>query len=149
IYNGTQSIERGLLPAGSRMLPREQHIEKHSEGVDIGGAGHLTAAYLLGSGIVGCERVAGKLSELGNPRGIDSVIEELRYTEIHEFDLPLGRDQDIRGLEITMQDELGMCMRYRRQHVQKQTNDRVGLQPARIAPVLDRFAFDIFDHEIG
>ena len=139
---GRGGVARG--PVG--FAPRQQLVQHHAEGVDIGHRGDRLAAHLLGRGVVQGERTRGVAGLLG---GVFLGIEQLGDAEIEQAHMAVRRDQDVRRLEVQMHDQTGVRMADGRADLQKQTDAPRHQQRALLAPLGDRGAVDVVEREIG
>ncbi len=48
-----------------------------------------------------------------------------------------------------MQDQVVVCMRHGGNNIQEQAQPRLDVQGTYIAPAVDRFAVDVFEHQVG
>ncbi len=90
--------------------PGKELVEHHAECIDVGRRGHRLTANLLGSGI---GRGEGAGLEVGAIAGISSIVrEQFGDPEIEQLDPSLAVDEDVRGLEVAMDDEAPMRHRH-------------------------------------
>ena len=77
------------------------------------------------------------------------VFEQLGNAKIEQFHLAVMPDQDVRGLEIPVHDQVGVGVSYRLQHVEKQPDTRFDTELAAIAVAVDVVALNVLEDEIG
>jgi hypothetical protein len=103
-----RAVWRGWIRFALLRRPSGEHRVKHgAERVDIGGGGVRLPATLLRAGVVGREpaidrvrQIAGRVEQLG-----DAEVEQLRLARLV--------DQDVRGLDVAMDDEMPMGVGHR------------------------------------
>jgi hypothetical protein len=94
---------RRRVDAAERVVPGRQLVEHHAEGVEVG----------LGADLLGPTELLGRRVEHG-PRELpflcygDAGLLQLRHPEVHDADLVVVRDQDVLGLEIAVNDAVGV-----------------------------------------
>ena len=130
------------MPAG------EQKVEDDAEGVDIGRGRDGAAGQLFRRRILGRERPrVARVSSVASPAS--SRLEQLRDAEVEQLHLSVAVDEDVRRLEIAMDDQVGVRVGHSRQHVEKHTYPRLDAECPGVTPAIDAIAFHVFQHEIG
>ena len=127
-------------------LAGQQFVEQQAELIDIGRGRCRLAVYLLRRGVVGREhpqRGAGQ--RLLAQRFVG---QRLGDAEIQQLRLAVGADDDIAGLDVAMRDQIAVRVRDRLRHLYEQRDALIDAQPLAVAGAVDRFAFDIFHHQI-
>jgi hypothetical protein len=76
------------------------------------------------------------------------AFEQLGDAEVQELDAAVFRHQDVRSFKSRCRMS-GMCMRHRAEDLQEQSYAGLDPETLRVAPDIDRLAFDILEHEIG
>ena len=76
-------------------------------------------------------------------------IEELGDAEVEELGNPVGRDQDVAGLEVAVDDEVLVGVLNRGADHAEEPEALPYLQPAPIAEHRDRLALDVLHDEVG
>src|ERR1700761_5640080 len=88
----------------SRRISSQQLVEQHTQRIDVGGSGDGLTANLFGAGVAG--RPA--FTECGGKRS--GGVETRGNSEIDHLYLPIGGNQYVRWLEITVHDQVLMRM---------------------------------------
>jgi hypothetical protein len=136
--------------AQRRAAAGEQLEQERAERMHIGAGRRCLAAPLLGRGVVGREGAAGRLGQRRGRRAARGgvVVEQLGDAEIEQLHLPGAVDQDVRRLQVAVQDQLAVRMRDRADHVLQQAHARAEVEPVAVAPLVDRRALDVLEHQI-
>jgi hypothetical protein len=124
-------------------------VQQHAQRVHVGRDRHLAALHLLGRGVVRRECVASELRERRAVRGLGAIVEELRDAEVDELHLPVLRHEDVRGLQVAVQDELRVRVGHGLEHGEEEPHPRRSVESALPAPGGDRLALDELEHEVG
>ena len=133
VDNGTHEWDGRPNGRAGRMLAAEQHVEKDAQRIHIRGRGDRPAGELLWRGILGRQCRTGVTRERARsgrritPRGV--ALEQLGDAEVEQFHLTIHADDDVRGLDVTVHDQVG-GMRDRLQDVEKQA--QAALDPERV-----------------
>ena len=134
VDNGTHEWDGRPNGRAGRMLAAEQHVEKDAQRIHIRGRGDRPAGELLWRGILGRQCRTGVTRERARsgrritPRGV--ALEQLGDAEVEQFHLTIHADDDVRGLDVTVHDQVGVGMRDRLQDVEKQA--QAALDPERV-----------------
>ena len=104
---------------------------------------------MLRRGVLGRQWRSGFKRQHGRRRSLALAFEQLGDTEIQQFYLPIFADQDIGRLNVAMDYQIGMGMRHRRQHIDEEFDPLVNAEPAPVAVMVDRLAFDMLNYKIG
>ena len=89
---------------GERRLAREHLVQDDPDAVDVGRGRRAAAARLLGG------HVAGRTDDRG-ARAVGAALSEPGDAEVAYLHPPLGRDQDVGGLDVTVDHALGVGLR--------------------------------------
>ena len=82
----------------------EELVEDEAEGVDVGGGGDGLAGDLLGAGVLGREA-----PDVGHGlEGLGGVVEDGGDAEVEEARASVVADDDVGGLEVSVDDEVGV-----------------------------------------
>ncbi len=106
---GCRGIVDGLAHDGQRVIPHEGHlagqefVEHDAERVDVGPLVPSLALYLLGRHVVGGAQAVVEITPRHAPRPLHQG-----DAEIEELELPLGGDQDVLRLEVTVGDAVSV-----------------------------------------
>ena len=133
--------------AGERQLPRHQVIHGAAKAVDVAPPVDLAATRLLGRHVVdGAHRDAVGRGERRRGVGLHQDAE----SQVQDLDLPLAAQQDVRGLDVAVNDPLVVrvsqahgCLRGILHHLQR--GDRPLLQSLSQAVARDVFHHDVQD----
>ena len=82
----------------------------------------------------------------GEPAGI--ALDQLGDAEVEELGLPVGADQHVRRLDVTVHDQVGVGVRDRVHHVEAQAQARLDPERARVAVLVDALAVHVLEDEI-
>lgn len=146
-----QGLGERLVAALERRRAREQLVEQRAERVDVG-AGVEVEAHRGLLGAHGLGR-ADELAEAGEARAPlalrvdrpgDTEIDHLRYRTSVD-----GRDQDVRGLEVAVDDPLLMRMVDRAADRHEELDSARDRQAVAIAVLGDRRSVDQLHREVG
>ena len=103
------------------MAAAEEDVEQHAQRIDVGGRGDRAAGYLLRGGVLRGERAAARgIGEGGAARLRASLRHELGDSEVEQLHGAVGRDQDVRRLEVAMDDQIGVRVAHGLEHGEKQ-----------------------------
>ena len=100
---------------------------------------------LLGSGILRRQRAPAGLRE----RCLVVGLQEFRDAEVEQLHTAVGRDQDVRRLQIAMDDQTRVCMRHRIKHLDHKRQAIRDREPLAVAVRVQSRAIHILEHEIG
>ena len=135
--------------AFQRQPAAEQAEQQHAQRVDVGGGGDLAALQLLGRGVLRREGVAGLLRERAVAHTVGRRVEQLGDAEVEQLHLARRGDEDVRRLQVAVQDQPVVRVRHRVQHVQHQVQPRGQRQVVRGAELVDGQARHVFQHQVG
>ena len=124
----------------------EEFVEQRAEGVHVGGRRDGLAADLLGRGVLRRHRAKAGPRE---PRPV--VFEQARDAEVEELHLRPGLavdDEDVRRLEVAVDDEAGVGVRYRVADPLEEGEARLDAERPRVAVRRDRLALDDLHREV-
>ncbi len=121
-------------------------VEHHAQRIHVGHGGDRLAADLFGRGVVQGERAQ---AGAGVVERLLGRVEQLGDAEVEQAHVVEWRDQDVRRLEVAVHDQVGVRVADRVADLQEQLHARGHARPARAAPVGDRFAFHVFQREVG
>src|SRR6202158_1537905 len=125
------------------MLPGEQQIKQNAQGVDVGGGADWTAGDLLRGGV--CERQRSFAFARERHR---VVFQQLGNSKVEQLDLTIAGDEHVGRLDVAVDNQVGMRVRHRRRHIDKQPEARVDVQHALIAIHIDVLSLDVFENQI-
>jgi hypothetical protein len=74
--------------------------------------------------------------------------ERLGDAEVEEFRFAVGRDEDVRRLDVAVHDEIPVRVLHGVGDLDDERDALAHAEPARVAPAVDRLALDIFHREI-
>ena len=126
----------------------QQLIQHDAQRIHIARGADLLPVHLLWARVVERERAARKACEIGVTRLAAGLIEQLGDSEIEQTHLPILRHQNIAGLKIAMNDEIGVRILNCASHLQKAIQPLSHTELSGIAMLGDRLAFDVFEREI-
>ncbi len=115
ILGENRALDLGLGSHRSERTDSRQQLEEdHSEREDIGGGGDLGAAILLRTRIGGCQRAQTRARHLGGGgRPSRGVVQELGDPEVEQPRSAVDANQDVRRLEVPVDDRSGVGERNR------------------------------------
>ena len=149
IDDGLKALDRRRVTRRGGMLAAQQDVQQDAEGIYIGGRRHRMALDLFGRRVVGREGSRQGLGRIGGRRGGFGLVEQLGDAEVEELHLTTCRDEDVRGLQVAMQDQVAVGMRNGRQHVDEQPDPRLDIELSCVAPAVDRGSLDVLENQIG
>ena len=125
--------------------PGERHIEHHAQRVDIGGGGDRAARDLFGACVfrrqdIGC-------GVIGSGRRF--LAEQFGDAEIEQFWAAIGGDENVGGLEVTVNDQMLVGVADGVADADHQPDALLERGLPLTQPAVERDAVDEFHHEIG
>ncbi len=139
------------LCAVERRAAREQFVEQHAEAVNVAARVHVHTAHLrlLGTDVSGRAEERVKLGEerlVGEPlaRGLGNA----EVNHLGHGRTVVDRDENVRGLEVAMDDALLVRVLNGLAHLHKQPQPRLGREPRLIAKLRDAHAAHQFHHKV-
>jgi hypothetical protein len=151
---GGLGLHDRVLERGARVAPQhvgalagEQLEQDDAEAVDVGRGRDRRAEDLLGRRVLGRQRPAGLLRELGLVG--DALVEQLGDAEVEQAHLGVLGDEDVAGLEVAMHHQVGVRMPDRARDLQEQAQPPGQVELAALAPAVDALALHQLDREIG
>ena len=132
----------------SRVLSGQQHIQQHAEGIDVGGSRDGCARHLLRRRVLGRHRPAAFDRQQSRGAIFCFAFEQLGYSEIQQFRLPILADQHIGRLEVAMHDQVRVSVGHRTQHFEEKADSRFHIQFLPVAVAIDAVTLDIFENQI-
>ncbi len=130
------------------MQPGQQLIQQHTERVDVGGDGDRLAEQLLGRRVIGRQRATVLLRERRRVAGQHVVFEQLGDAEVEQLRAAFVVDQHVRGLDVAMDDQVGMRVRDRTEDLQEQPDAPGHIESMAVAVPIDGLAPDVLHHQI-
>ena len=76
------------------------------------------------------------------------ILEQLGNSKIEQLYLPVMADQNIRGLEIPVHDQVRVRVGDGQQHVEKQPDTRLDTKPVLVAVAVDVVALNVLEDEV-
>ena len=129
-----------------RMTAGQQHIQQHAELIDVGRGGGHVAEQLLGRCVLGRQHDLFGARRRGVV-GCALRIHELRDAEVEQLDHAVARHEHVRRLEVAMNDQLAVRVRYGRNCVDEQPHARFDAERVRSTVVIDALAVDVLQHQ--
>ena len=85
---------------------------------------------------------------MGVPQRVVLALHEAGDAEVEQGHLAGRRHEHIRGLEVAVHDEVGVCVRHRREHVEEQAQAGRHVELLPVAVAIDRHTFHVVEHQI-
>ena len=126
---------------------REQLEQNQAEGVDVGGRRHRFTAPLLGCRVGWRQRAQPRARQLGGLRRV-VIGEQLGDTEIEQLQIASRRYEDVRRLQIAMDDEPAMGVLHGLAHPAEQLHPCVNREAPPVAVRRDRLTVHEFHREV-
>ena len=124
------------------MTAGEQHVQNHAERVDVGRRRDRIAAHLFRRG---------ELRREGT-RALDRdariVVEQLGDAEVEQLHVAVARDENVRRLEVAMDDEIRVRAGHRVEHAEKETDALFRRQHVLRRVRVEALSVDVLEHEI-
>ncbi len=121
-------------------------VQDRAEGVHIRCGGERVAPDLLGTRVVpGHERRLGRRDQ----SFAAIVAEEPRNAEVEQLDPSIPGDQNVAGLEVSMNHQVAMGVADRIADLEKKADPGPDIQRAPIAVAIDRLSLHVLHHQIG
>src|SRR5215813_1411380 len=95
IHDGLDQVGGRARPRTSRMLPGQQEIEQHAQGINIGGCGYSFTLQLLGSRVFGRQGPPTLNSELCWLPSLFFALQQLCYAEIEQLYLAVFANENV------------------------------------------------------
>jgi len=102
------------------MLSGQEHVQQNSQGVDVSGSGYRSPGDLFRRGIQQCHRGAAIPRQHRCGVGLVFVLQKLRNTEVQQLYLSIRADKHIRGLEVSVHNQICMRMGNGSKHVERE-----------------------------
>src|SRR5262249_10599115 len=125
------------------MLTGEQHVEQYSQRIDVGCCGDCFAGQLFRRRIFRCQRSTALVSPVRR-----FVFKKFGNSEIKQLCLSIVPYQYIRGLEITVHDQVGMGLGYGLEYIKEQSNSRSDVEPLLVAIPVDVITINVLKHKV-
>ncbi len=139
---------RAWRRAGDRLRARagQQFVEQQSELIHIRRDRDGLAADLLGARVVRREDARGRAGR----RAVVLLVrgQQPRDPEVEEDRMAIGRHDDVRRLDVAMDDELAMRLLQGGADVREELEALVDGQPLFVAEAIDVASLDVLHHEI-
>ncbi len=136
----------GMGVVGIRVVGQaagDDAVEQHAELVNVGRDRDRLAAELFGGRILRRHRA----DALRRHRTEAFFADQFGDAEIEQFRMPVAGDDDVRRLDVAMDDEVAMRVRQRAGHPQHQAQPAFHIGQVVAAEIGDRDAFDVFHRE--
>ena len=130
------------------VLAREEQVEERSQGVDVGGGRDAAAGELLRGGVLRRQRAAPLPRQGRRLAHARAVFEQLRDAEVEELDLAVLRDEDVRRLDVPVDDEVRMGVRDGGADVEEESQPLLDAETPRVAVSIDRLAVDELENDV-
>ena len=147
--HGLDQRRRRAQRRAGRMAPGQELVEQHAHGVDIRGRGDGPARHLLRSGVFGREGADALARHQRGRRRRIFILQELGNAEVQQLHAAVGGHQHVRGLDVAVDDQVGVRVREGVEHVEQQPQPGLHAQAARVAVAVDVCAFHVFEDEVG
>ena len=129
---------------------RRQLVKHRAEAVEIAALVERPSEVLLGRHVV---RRAGTIGDQGrrgaNLGGAADARERTGQSEVHDLHRPVGGDEDVAGLEVAVEDALGVRVADRRRDLDAEPAHLLERQRAVAEPVQQRLPLDVLHDETG
>ena len=126
-----------------RPPPGHQLVKHHAQRIDVRGGGQRLAFDLFRAGIGQGQR----LGAGGGGGNVNVFVDDSRNAEIQQLRLAIFRYQDIRRLDVAMDDEVAMGVLHRRAHLKEQQHALAQVGPMVFAPGIDALALDVLHRQ--
>ncbi len=124
----------------------QQLVEHDAQRVHVRGRGQRLAGQLFRRGRLRRQRSSRPRRRVRVAR--EGIVEETRDAEVEQSHLPVGRDEDVRRLEIAVDDEPRVRVPHGAQHLLEQGDALRGVQAMLVRVARDRQAGDPLHREI-
>ena len=125
----------------------EQLVEQNAERVDVGCRGHGVATDLLGAGVLGGHQLqSGGSWREGLARELR--VQQLGDPEVQQLGCAVGGHQHVGGLDVTVDDQVLVCVLHGGADLSKELQARGGVEPVCVAVLHDRLPFDELHREV-
>ncbi|MFZ1837350.1 MAG: hypothetical protein WAU20_01310 [Dokdonella sp.] len=129
---------RIILDRCRRWPASNQDTQQHAKRMHVGGQRDRSSARLLGRAIAGSHERPGRL------RWRLVFIEQTGDAEVQHLDRSCGGNHDVRGLQVTMDDQGAMSSRHDFAQARNHRDTAALINGPRFAPAIDRHSFDVF-----
>ena len=135
------------------MLAAQQHVEKHTQRVDVRGGGDLSVGKLLRCRVLRGERrtrFARERARRGDARiaQLRVSVEQFGNPEIEQLDLASDADEHIRRFDVSVHDQVCVGVGDGLQHVEEETDARLDFEPQLVAMAIDGLPVDMLEDQV-
>src|SRR5882724_8938605 len=147
INNRIHQVSSGVWSASRGMLSGQQDIEQDAQRVDISGGRDGSPAQLFGSGTCRCHGSHAIGCEL-RLENLTFAFQKLSDSEVQQLYVAVVSHQNVRGLEIAMNDQIGVGMGHRAEHAQKQTDTLRNAELLVITVLVEMHALNVLENQV-
>ncbi len=145
VTDGALDLERRRLLDPVRPLPGEQAEEQQPQLIDVRGDGDAPPQHLFGARVVGRQHAG---EGAGEVRVAGVGLQQLGDAEVEQLHLPLGGDDDVRRLEIAVDDEVLVRVLHRSPDGERELQALAHVEPLAVAVRVDRQPLDELHREV-
>src|SRR3569833_95195 len=121
----------------------QQHEQYETECVDVRGGSYRRIQELLRGGVRGGQ---GR-TPFSRERRL-ALPQQCRDTEVQELHHTFPGHEDIGGLQVTMDDQMAMCMRDCGENIEKQSNTAFQVNPMTLDIGINALTVDVFEYQV-
>ena len=126
---------------------RHDFVKQHPQRIHVRDRRHRQAAKLFGTGVVRCERTWHEAG--GRFAGVQRALEQLRDAKVEHFWHAVLPDQDVRGLQIAVDDPMLMRVLHGAAQHPEEAEPIGQRQCALVAMAGYRRALDVFHRQVA
>ena len=108
-----------------------------------------SARHLLGGCVSRSQRPSAFAREQRGVAGAAFFFEQLGNAKVQQLHLAVIPHQHVGGLDVAVDDQVGMGVGHGGQHIEKEADARLHVELVFVAILVDVHAVDIFEDEIG
>ena len=127
----------------------QQFVEQYAQHVDVARGGDGLPADLLGTRVIRRHQPKIRLRDGQRVMSRLAFVQQFGDAEVEQFGHAIGRDQDVRGLEVAMHDEILMRVMHCGTNRLKKLEPGYDVQAVRVAVGIDGDAVDILHDDVG
>src|SRR6516165_1706275 len=132
----------------NRMLPSQHHVQQHTQRINVCRCRNGSARNLFRRRKLRSQRPGTFCGKQRRRKGGRVIRKQLCNPKIQQLYLAIISDEHDGRLDITMDDQIGMCLCYCTEHIEEKPDSCVHIEPVAVAVFVDLLSFYMFENEI-